>query len=359
MLTKIWERYIFKDLLRCFFFFLFAFFLLYSLLDFSANASTLIKNNQMQIERILIHYMHQFFKRLPMLMPLALLISTMKVLFSLNIHKELVALQTSGVSIKRILYPFWILATFCCITGLINEEFLTPKSMKYLDQMKLAQTKASEEKNKKPFTILHLKDSSRLVYQNFDPEKKVFFDVYWIRSFQDIWRIKYLSMDPQKPLGEFVDHLVRNEKGFLEKKESYDQCILPSLKWKAGEPYKKQYSPKHQKLSQLARSYLLNERESFYSDGDISTHLFYKVIMALMPFVILLGVAPYCINYSRNHPIFLLYGISLFCFVVFFTLMDALLIIGKNQTLPPYIAIGLPFVFLLGICYKKFRSIHS
>lgn len=359
MLTKIWERHIFMDLLRCFLFFLFAFFLLYSLVDFSTNASTFIKNNQLQVDRALTHYMYQFFKRLPMLLPLSLLISTIKVLFSLNIHKELVALQAAGVALTRILYPFWILASFCCILGYINEEFIIPQSIAYLDEAKLARAKASQKEKSKPFTILYLKDSSRLVYQNFDREKRAFFDVYWIRSFNDIWRIKYLSADPHKPVGKFVDHILRNENGFLEKKESYEQCVLPSLKWKTSEPYKKQYSPKHQKLSQLAKSFIRHERDSFYSSGEVATYLFYKIIMPLMPFAILLGIAPYCVNYSRNPPIFLLYGISIFCFVVFFTLMDSLLIIGKNQTLPPYIAMGLPFLLLLGVCYKKFRSLYS
>lgn len=359
MLTKIWERYIFLDLLRCFLFFLFSFFLLYSLVDFSVNAADFIKNNHLQIGKVLTHYMYQFFKRLPMLLPLALLISTIKVLFSLNIHRELVALQASGISIKQILRPFWILASLCCITGYITEEFIVPQSAAYLDAAKFDQSKLAKKSQKKPFTVLHLQDSSRLVYQNFNKEKQAFFDVYWIRSFNDIWRIKYLSADPLRPLGEFADHIVRNEAGFLEKKESYQQCMLPSLKWKTTDLYKKQASPKHQKISQLAYSYIRNEKESFHSKGEVPTYLFYKLIMPLMPFVILLGVAPHCVNYSRNPPIFLLYGISIFCFVVFFTLMDSLLIIGNNQTLPPLVVMGLPFLLLLGGCYKKFRSLYS
>ncbi len=303
--------------------------------------------------------MHQFLKKLPMLLPLSLLIATIKTLFSLNVHKELVALQVSGIPLKRILYPFWILASFCCVMGYINEEFLVPQSIAYLDEIKQARAMTKQKDKNKPFTILYLKDASRLVYQKFDKEKQAFFDVYWLRSFDDIWRIKYLNADPKKPLGKFVDHIVRNEGGFLEKKESYEQCLLPSLKWETSELYKKQSSPKHQKISQLARAYLHHERESFYSRGEVATYLIYKIIMPLMPFVVLLGIAPYCVSYSRNPHVFLLYGISIFCFVVFFTLLDSLLIIGKNQTLPPYVAIGAPFLLVLGGCYKKFRLLYS
>src|SRR3989339_1393209 len=106
MLTKIWQRYIFKDLIQCFVFFLFSFFLLYFLADFSTHTQDFIEENSLSFFKMATYYMHQFFKRMPLLFPLALLISTIKVLSSLNIHRELVALQASGVMLKKILSPF-------------------------------------------------------------------------------------------------------------------------------------------------------------------------------------------------------------------------------------------------------------
>ncbi len=360
MLTKIWQRYIFKDLIKCFFLFLFSFFLLYFVADFSTHIQDFFKEGKISLIKILTYYAHQFFKRMPLLLPLALLISTIKVLSSLNIHRELVALQSCGVKLKKILFPFWILAVLCCITGYVNEEVIIPKIATYLDEAKQARSKNPlKQAKRRPFTILYLKDSSRLVYQSFDKEKNAFFDVYWIRSFNDIWHMKYLSTDPHKPLGEFVDHIARSETGFLEKKESYEQCILPSLKWRTSELYKKQSSSKHQKISKLASSVLKDEGDSFHAKGESATYLFYKLIMPLMPFLILIGVAPYCVSYSRNPSTFLLYGISIFCFVVFFTLMDSLIIIGENQTLPPYVAICLPFFLALGGFYRKFRLLFK
>ena len=338
----------------------FSFFLLYFLADFSTHAHDFIKNNHFSFQKITFYYIHQFFKRAPVLFPLALLISTIKVLTSLNIHRELVALQVSGLTLKKILTPLWILTCFCSIMGYINEEIIIPKIAIYLDEAKLARSKTSiKQSKKKPFTILYLKDSSKLVYQKFDNEKQAFFDVYWIRGFHDVWRMKYLSVNPQKPLGEFVDHLVRNDAGFLEKKESYEQCILPSLKWKTSELSKKRTSVKHQKLTHLGSLLYKNQGDSFHAKGEIATYFFYKLLMPLMPFLILLGVTPYCVSYSRNPPIFLLYGISIFCFVVFFTLMDSLIIIGENQTIPPYIAMGLPFLFVFGGCFWKFRLLFK
>lgn len=361
MLTKIWQRYIFKDLVKCFTFFLFAFFLLYFLADFSTHTQDFMTEKGLSLFRISSYYMHQFFKRISLLFPLALLISTIKVLSSMNANRELVALQACGVKLKKILIPFWILACFCSLTGYVNEEVIIPKIAIFLDEAK--QTRRANvdpsKAKKRPFTTLYLKDSSRLVYQRFDEKKKAFFDVYWIRSFNDIWRMKYLSADPQRPLAEFVDHIVRSDSGFLEKKESYEQCILPSLKWKTSELYKKYTSAKHQKISNLAHSLIHKKAESFHAKGEISTYLFYKLLTPLMPFLILLGVTPYCVSYSRNPSVFLLYGVSIFCFVVFFTLMDSLIIIGENQTLPPFVVMGTPFLLCMGGCYVKFRNLFT
>ncbi len=360
MLIKIWQRYIFKDLIKCFLFFLFSFFVLYLLADFSTHAQSFIKDGKLSLIKTLFHYLNQFFKRLPLLLPLALLISTIKVLSSLNTHRELVALQSSGLKLKKILTPFWILAGLCCLVGYLNEEVIIPKIANYLTESKHSRSKNHLKNNKKkPFTVLYLKDSSKLVYQNINNEKNAFFDVYWIRSYNDIWRMKYLSTDPHKPLGEFVDHIGRTDAGFLEKKESYEQCILPSLKWKASDLYKKQASAKYQKISRLAYSLLKNEGDSFHSKGESSTYLFYKLAMPLMPFLILLGVIPYCVNYSRDPAIALLYGISIFCFVVFFTFLESLIIIGENQTVPPFIAIWLPFSLAAMVCYRKFRLLFK
>jgi lipopolysaccharide export system permease protein len=360
MLNKIWQRYIFKDLLKCFGFFLLAFFLLYMLADFSTHVQDFIKEGKFSVLKIISYYLSQIFKRMPLLLPLALLISTIKVLSSLNLHKELVALQSSGLELKKILAPFWVLACFCTLLGYVNEELVIPRIATYLDEAKLARSKNPLKVSKnKPFTILYLSDSSKLVYQNVDKEKKAFFDVYWIRSYNDIWRMKYLSTDPQKPLGEFVDHIARTNSGFLEKKESYEQCILPSLKWKTSELSKKQTTSKYKKISKLAAFLMKGEGDSFHAKGEATTYLCYKLVMPLMPFLMLLGIVPYCVTYSRNPSIILLYGVSILCFVVFFTLMDSLIIIGENQTVPPYIIMWLPFVLASGIFYRKYRLLFK
>ncbi len=354
-LFPIWQRYLFINLLKSFLLFLFCFFLLYTLIDFSTHSQEFIKNEKIDFSKLLIYYTYQFIKRLPLLLPLSLLISTIKVLSAFNSHRELLALQASGVNIKRILKPFFFLAFLCTLTTYTNEELFLPKTMAYLDQIrKPNELNLLKKPPKKQFNAFVLADSSKLIYQRFEQEKNVFFDVYWVRSFHDIWRMKYLSADPKNPIGEYVDHITRDSEGRLQKVESYEKCRLPLLKWEIKELNKKQSTIKHQKISTLALVLLKKDPNSFHLQGEVKTHLFYKLAIPLLPFLVLFGVLPHCISYSRKSPIFLVYGISIFSFVVLFTLIHAMIIIGENQTIPPYAAIFTPLLLSFITIYPKY-----
>jgi len=101
------------------------------------------------------------------------------------------------------------LACLCCLTGYLNEEVIIPKIAVYLDDAKLARSKNPLKRLKKrPFTILHLKDSSKLIYQSYDQKTHSFFDVYWIRSFDDIWHMKNFSADPKNPKHALVKFII-------------------------------------------------------------------------------------------------------------------------------------------------------
>ena len=353
----IWERYIFKSLLKGFFLVLFCFFFLYALIDFSTHAHDFIIHGKVVFSKIYTFYLYQFIKRLIILLPLALLIAAIRTLSSLNIHRELVAFQACGLKMKKLLRPLFLLGIFCALFSYANEQVFLPKSIAYLDQVKQEEGRGALTKDhKKQFAVLYLDDASKLIYQKFDKEKGAFFDVYWIRSFHDIWRMKYLSADPKNPVAEYADHIIRTKEGFLEKTESFEKISLPYLKWEESQLSKKQSSIKHQPISDLFLLTLKNDKRSFHLRGEIQTHFFHKVAMPLLPLLVLFGVIPFLISYSRNPPIFLIYGISIFAFVVFFTLMNALVIIGENQVLPPYIAIFSPFLLCFGVSYVKFRK---
>ena len=357
ILSSIWERYLLKNLLKVFFLILFSFFLLYAIVDFSVHSQDFIEKGHLSFVKLSSFYLYQFTKRVSLLLPLALLISTIHTLAKLNTGRELLAFQVGGIKLQRLLRPFFFVATMCCAFSYLNEEAILPRLVAHMDQMKLLEGKSLlKSSSKKHFAVLHLDDSSKLVYQVYDPKEEAFFDVYWIRSFYDIWRMRYLSTDPKKPIARFADHLVRSKEGVLEKVDSFDSINLPYLQWQETQLFKKQSSIKYQKLSNLLLLSLQTDHKSFHMQGEIKTHFFYKLLMPLLPLLSLLFVTPSLTRYSRSLPIFAIYGVSIFLFVLFFALVSALVIIGENQILSPHIAIFSPFLLFFAVSYPRFRN---
>lgn len=219
---QLWERYILQELLKFFVFFIFCFYFLYFLIDYSTHIQELMRGRFIPLGKIAQYYGFQFIKRLEIILPLSLLISIIRLLCNLNIHHELIALQSAGLSIKKILRPFFFLGILCSLINLAIMEFALPYSLNFIDKFYYAHLRHSERgKHREPLHVLHLKDQSKLVYQYYDASMEAFFDVIWIRKPHDLWRMKYLKINGNYPQGEWVDHLKRNSEGFFEKEQSF------------------------------------------------------------------------------------------------------------------------------------------
>lgn len=353
----IWERTLLKDILKVFLLFLFSFYFLYTLIDYSLHMQDFIRDQKTQIADLLLYYIYQFIKRADLLIPLALLVATVKVLSSLNQHRELVAFQSCGIRLKTILRPFFVVAIFCSLFNYVSFQYFAPKSLTYLDNFYVSRLKSSDANDKKPFYTISLKDKTTLIYQSFDKEKQLFFDVLWIRSANDIWRIKYLSLDPQNRVGSYVDHLQRNAEGIVEKTESFETRVFKELSWNKNSAQRDLVPLENLSISSLVK--MLHKKESLSPSekSEISTQLYFKSCMPLLSLLVVFAVAPFCVRYSRMQPIFLIYAIALFGFIAFFTLMDAAVILGQNMAVTPAWAIFTPFALcMVGFAWKFTRT---
>jgi lipopolysaccharide export system permease protein len=353
MIAKaIWKRYLLHEILKVFFLFLSCFFFLYALIDYSMHMQDFIVDKRIQISHIVIYYFFHFIKRADLLIPMALLISTLKVLFALNSRGELIALQASGLPRKKILRPFFFIGLVCVLFNLLSSELLLPSSLNFLDKFRQEHFKHYNRtgKRKEPVHVLRLKDRSKIIYQMVDPEKKLFQDVFWVRSVDEIWRMHSLSVDPENPIGFYVDHLKRDSEGNFEKVESFDQYRFAKFRWQP-DPTGKGYTPlENRRLSELLHLLIQKTETTAYEYPQILTHFLFKAAMPFLSLLIVAAGAPFCLQYSRNPPIFLTYAIALFSFVAFFALMDAAVILGENLVVSPYLAILMP----IGLCWIAF-----
>ena len=357
-MSKIWERYVFFETLKVFFLFLGCFYFLYAMIDYSTHMQDFMIDKQIQVSHMIGYYSYMFIKRADLLIPLAALIASIKQLLSMLGNGELVALQASGISLKKISRPFFLLCGLCTLFNYSSFEYFLPSSLNFLDRVREAHFKHAHRGSRtEPVHALYLKDGSRIIYQVKDAEKNQFFDVFWIRSSDDIWRMQTLSSDPHNPIGTYVDHIQRDKRGNLGKTESFDTYTFSPFKWQPDLAGKGYVPIENRKISELLHLLSAKKQATAVERPQILSYLLFKLVMPLLSLLSVMAIFPYCIRYSRAVPTFLTYALAIFGYIAFCTFMDAGVILGENNIIPPFAAVLGPFLACSLGCGWKFAKI--
>lgn len=356
--SKIWQRYFLKETLKVFFLFLGCFFFLYTLADYSMHMQDILKSTKISWKNLTVYYAMLFSKRCDLLLPLSLLIASVKVLTSLNMRNELLALQTAGIPLHKITRPFFFIALICVGLSYLNFEILAPKSLSYIDQFEdyYFKKKKVRKAREAAIYVLPLEDGSRLVYQAYDPVKQEFFDLFWILSTDNIYHMKTLSIREPFPVGTFVDELQRTETGLIEKTTSMAERVFTGLKLNFNLQSYFERSLENRSISELFA--MAANKTPLFSEHQASaqTHLFYKLFMPWLPALVLIGIIPFCTPSRRSPHTFLIYSLTIFGYITFFTMMDGAIILGEAQVISPSLAIfalPLAFFFIFGRRFIK------
>lgn len=352
---KIWERYFLKETLKTFFLFLICFYGLYILIDYTNHGRSFHKDGSSFWQVFCMYYLCEFVNRSEVLVPFAIILGTTRTLCKLNDNNELVALMASGVRATRLLRPFLALGIFFTVLMYVNVEYVLPaaaKELNYFDTMD-----AKQKKHKfVPISVKNiiLEDNSTLLFQSYDPIENFFFDAYWVRSIDEIYKIKHLYLHEKAPIGHFVDRLMRNEQDELVVFESHDLTMLPDLKFDAKRLRETLVQPEDQALSTLWKE--ISESPEAQSEKEARMHSTFHRKLAI-PWLCLLAVlvpAPFCMWFSRQFPVFLIYALSLFGLIGIYIIIDAAHVLGRRQVLDPFYALWTPFVFFFLIFGWRF-----
>ncbi len=360
-MMRLWERHLLKEVLKVFSFCLGAIYILYALIDYSTHMQDFVKNSSLSYRDLGFYYLHQFLKRADLLLPLSLIVATIKVFLTLNTRFELLALHMAGISARRLTRPLFIVGCACTLFNYCNSELFSPQSLNFLDTFDKTHFKHSHKgKRKEPFHIFALEDGSSLVYQYHDPEHGAFFDVFWIRSHQDVWHMKYLY--PSLPLkGTYVDHLIRDANGVFTKESSLETRLFDELPWNQTLTDKGPVPFENRSLNSLCKLYFAQKTSSLSmcERTQVLSQILIKFLMPILPLLIICAIVPFCMRYHRSLPTFFIYTLSLFGFLALFTCMDAAVILSESQLISPYIAILVPFTLFTLVCYGNYRKLKN
>jgi len=341
-----WQAYFYKEICKVFFFFLIGFFILFSLIEYATHMDDFFKNASVNTISVFAYYLNQFLKRLDFLVPMALLLSTIKVLTTLNVRNEWTVFQVAGLSTRKLLQPFFVTALLCTLFLWTNFEYILPNALRKIDEFRIANFHGSHlAKRRELIHLIPLKDGSKLLYQSYNPKTNELFDVLWIKNGNEIWRMKYLSGNPETPNAQFVDHLVRSPTGTLEKKESYKYITFQDLKWHPTMA-RKGLIPFDQKRISALFKLSNNPKSSPYELPRIKTALIFKTTIPLLAPLIILALAPVCLTFSRIRSLFFIYAIGLFSLFALYMLIDSLTILSDHAIVSPVLAIAVPLTLL-------------
>lgn len=344
VLTSIWERYFLRETFKVFVLFLFGFYALYVLIDY-ANHSHSFQSYRFSFGDIVQYYAFEFITRMDMLIPFAILIACIKTLCSLNTHNELIALMAGGIKLKRLMVPFIALGLVC--TGLVyfNTEVLQPKAWTYQKHRSQARAKVKQKKHQRiPIQQIPLEDGSSLIFQNYDEPTGVFFDVYWIRSIDDIYRIKqlYHPLDAVEPIGKHVQHIQRDDRGAMTITEFFDEKPFSKMQFNKKALSDTVFSPNDLSISALIEKLPVHTNALSEKEAELLTAYNYKLAFPWLCLLAVIGPAPFCTRFSRTLPIFFIYAFSLFGLFAFYLIMESAVVLAERQVVAPAIAIWTP-----------------
>lgn len=347
---KIWMRHLFSQLIQTFLFFLISLFALYVIVDLSVHGIRFFSKSAPA--DIALYYFYTLSTLLDLFLSLSFLLAVMRVLFALNTGRELVALQMAGLSKQKLLLPFFLCAAILSPICYMNSQWISPHAQEWTDGFKL-----SHKPKKHRSTNIHvysspLEDGSELVYQRFDPDKKELFDVFWIRTPQDIWHMKTLQIE--KLQGLYVNHFTRNGAKQFEKSESFAKREFPDLPWDENTLRHRFVAVENRPLSTLCAQALTDSTER----ASLFSHLYYKIFVPLLPFLILFAIGPLSLRFSRSQSLFLIAAFAIFGLIAFKIILDGMLILGENQVLPAILAIGGPIALVLGCALPSFARMR-
>ncbi|MBA3957650.1 MAG: LptF/LptG family permease [Parachlamydiaceae bacterium] len=362
-MTTIWERYFLKEICKTTFFFIACFYGLYVLIDYASHSAS-FHHHQIQFQwgEVSLYYVCELAERLEILLPFALLLATIRTLCNLNVHNELIALMSSGISLKRLLRPFLIVGIAATAFMYLNTEFFLPTALTELKHIDTARSnKKTKNRPKAAAKHLTLDDGSTMIFQRYETADNYFFDAFWVRSIDDVYRIKHLYPNTQNqdkaPFGEFVDHLQRNQEGQLIVAESVEHKTFPEMRFNKKTLFETITHPEEQSISVLW-SKLPSGNIQSDKDARLIATFYKKLANPWFCLFVILGPAPFCLFITRRLPIFFIYAGCIFALLAGFLIIDAFVLLGGRQALPAFWAVWTPFALIAGVCVYRYARLR-
>jgi lipopolysaccharide export system permease protein len=352
---KVWQKYIYKEILISYLFILSISYALYILFDLMIHLKQL--HSLSTWHKLVEYYLCMLSKRLHILVSFTILIGSIRTLLKFQFRNELVALLASGISLKKLLQPFIVVSLLAAFCLYANYEFTLPYSLRYITLFEEQEFgKKAPLEAESPLAEIILKDSSKIIYRAYDTALSQFCDVFWVISADKIYYAKTLSCAHEIPKGTAVFEIARNSQGNLEKTHSYKEFVFENMPFQTDILSNSLTATKFQPLSQLTAQ-CLHLGESYCRAQEVRSAFFFKLCFPLMCLLVFFAPAPYCLRFRKTIPFLMIYLLSIAAFFCFLLLLQASLTLSQNHTIPAWLVIGTPWCVAFYFSLKKYATL--
>ena len=365
---RILTKYILKEFFSFLIYCILAFVSIFILVDIVENLDKLIDEN-IRINLIILYYAFFLPYIIVLTIPVAMLLTTMFSLGRLVGDNEITAMKASGISFYRILIPLYVLSLFMGIIVMVFTEYVVPQTNRYREDIetqgnnfRLTLTRSREMNQSHIF--LANSDGNFIYARNYDTSKKMAQGVFIIEPYD--YNSENRVSDNTRYLGikkridaefmifsdgrwNFVNVEERTFTSDGEILESYRTLPAPFITVEPSDFARIDIKPEEMNYFKL-QNYIKTIKEKGGDASEWVVDLYLKISFPFVSFIIVFFGAP-LIAGSIKRGKAASFGIALIICFIYYSLINACQILGRNGTLRPFAAAWLPngLFFFVGL----------
>jgi lipopolysaccharide export system permease protein len=293
-------------------------------------------------------------------LPVAMLLTTMFSMGRLVSDNEITAIKASGISLYRILLPLYVFSLFVCVIILLVTEFVVPHTNRYRGDIEMQGNNfrfslSRDREMDRAHIFLANRDGSIVYARTYNSTKKIARNVFIIKpgtyqSTEDSSRHRqYLGITKRidAETMTFKDRLwtlhnveVRVFTHDGEKLEIFTDMPGDFLSVEPSDFARINIKPEEMNYLEL-RNYISKIKEKGGDASDWIVDLYLKISFPLVSFVIVFFGAPMVAGSTKRSKA-ASFGIALVICFVYYSLINACQILGRNGTIEPVVAAWSP-----------------
>jgi len=337
---RILDRYIIRKFLGTLFFALIAFSVIYIIIDVVGFMDKFIDRN-VGLFIVVKYYIFYLPYIVILTLPVAMLLASLFSVGQLSRYNEFIAMQSSGLSLYRILTPLFILGVIISLfAAYVGERFVPLTNQKKKD---IYQTYVNKVKKRKielatRDITMQIDESRWLLIGFFDVNENTAFKIS-VQTYQNnrlVKRIDARRMNWENDRWRLMDGFIRRFQDHQEITETFDQLDLQDLRFEPIDIARVQKKAEEMSYWEL-KNFIKEIKRTGGNPDRWLVDLYLKIAFPFANLIIVLFGAPLASRKTRSGTA-ISFGISLLICFLYFGIIKVGQSLGHNGTLPPLFA---------------------